>query len=430
MQYILFCIFVEMLTNEPFSGIIQGMADGIVMYIFLFISLYFEVFMLVSFLNRRHVAAGHPEDGAHTPSIAIIVPCWNEVKTLAVTMHSLLALEYPHDKLEILVVDDGSTDNTLEVARTFEYDSRVRVLQKQNGGKHSAMNLGLANTHAEFIGCLDADSIVAPTALMRIVPVFHNPRVAAVTPGILIKKPENLLQHMQEAEYRLGIFVRYTLASLGSAYITPGPFSIFRTAVIRQTGGWRHGHSTEDLEMALRIQEAGYLIGNAPRAIVYTGTPRTIPALFRQRVRWSYGFLRNGADYKHMFANSKYGNLGLIILPTALLSIGIAVYFFAHLLLSLISTISHTFIRFQILGIGFSPHFNFFYINTSALWFIVIASVILVVALISVGTFIGTGQRRPPVGTPLFVLFYTMLAPLWLGTAAFRAVFRTGVRWR
>jgi biofilm PGA synthesis N-glycosyltransferase PgaC len=424
--------------------------DAPIMYACLFISLYFEVFMLVSFLRRRSAAVTIVHDRAtgYEPSVAIVVPCFNESETLAATIGSLLALDYPKDKLEIIVVDDGSTDHTLAVARQFETITpawepnshvgvrlpsagpRVSVFHKENGGKHTAMNFALARTNAELIGCLDADSIVSPDALRKITPIFENPKISAVTPGIHTKRPENLLQHMQEAEYRLGIFVRFTLAALGSAYITPGPFSIFRADVVRETGGWKHGHSTEDLEMALRMQDAGYMIANAPGAVVYTGTPRTIRALFRQRVRWSYGFLRNGIDYRHMFASRKYGNLGIIILPTALLSIGIAVYFFIHLLVSLLQLITHQITRIEILGLGFHPSFNAFYINTSALWIIVVASVSIVIGLISVGTYIGTGSRRPPAGTALFILFYSMIAPLWLGTAAIRAAFKAGVRWR
>jgi cellulose synthase/poly-beta-1,6-N-acetylglucosamine synthase-like glycosyltransferase len=369
-------------------------------------------------------------DFTDLPSVAIVVPCFNESKTLGATVRSLLALEYPPEKLQIIIVDDGSTDDTYAVARQFESD-RVKVFRKANGGKHSAMNFALAQTQADLIGCLDADSVVAPDALLVIAPLFDNSKIAAVTPGILIKKPENMLQHMQEAEYRLGVFVRFTLAALGSAYITPGPFSILRTSVVRELGGWKHGHSTEDLEMALNIQDKGYLIGNAPKAIVYTGTPRTLPALFRQRVRWSYGFLRNGAEYRHMFANKRYGNLGLIILPMALLSIGITIFFSVHLLLSAISTVTHGILRLRIVGFDFNrASFSVFYLNTSALWFIIIASVAIVIGLISVGSYIGTGRRRPPIGTVLFVLFYSLVAPFWLTAAVVRAVFKTGVRWR
>lgn len=405
------------------------MADAIVMYIFLFISLYFEVFLLVSFIHTRRMAR-NDSAALYEPTVAIIVPCWNEEKTLGGTIQSLLALDYPKDKLEIIIVDDGSRDGTLAVARTFERFAQVRVFHKENGGKHSAMNLALAHTSAELIGCLDADSVVAPEALRAIVRAFQNEKVGAVTPAIHIKKPDNLLQHMQEAEYRLGLFVRFTLASMGSMYITPGPFSFFRTSVVRELGGWKHGYSTEDLEMAMRLQNHGYLIGNAPSAKVYTGTPRTIRALFRQRVRWSYGFLRNGVDYSHMFGNRKYGNLGILILPMALLSIGIAVYFYVHFLYAVAQSFWHEFLRVEIIGFGFHPSFDAFYLDTSALWFIIAASVGIVIALVSVGTFIGTGRRRPPIGTTLFVLFYSMIAPLWLGTAFVRAVLRTGVRWR
>lgn len=402
------------------------------MYVFLFISLYFEVFMLVSFLERRkgEVPETAPVAGRALPRFAIVVPAYNEQDAIGATIESLLTLEYPKDKLEVIIVDDGSSDRTYETALQYAHDPRVRVFQKENGGKHTAMNFALSRTSADFIGCLDADSTVSPDALAHIAPVFDNPQVAAVTPGILIKKPETMLQYMQEAEYRLSIFNRFTLAALGSAFITPGPFSIFRASIVRETGGWRHGHSTEDLEMALRIQDKNYLIGNAPGAVVYTGTPRTFPKLFRQRVRWTYGFLRNALDYKHMFGNPRYGNLGLIILPTAVLSIGIALYFFLRILYFAILAIKHAILRYEIVGLSFHPSFNAFYINTSAMWFLIYASVAIVITLICAGSFIGTGRRMPPKGTALFVLFYCFLVPTWLGAAVVRAVFKTGVRWR
>ena len=238
------------------------MIDGALAYSLLFISLYFEIFLLVSFLERTSTKQRVPSAVgplASYPSVAIVVPCFNEEKNVGATISSLLSLEYPKEKLEIIVIDDGSQDHTFTVAKQFETDARVRVFHKENGGKHTAMNLALTHTNAEIIGCLDADSVVACDALLRVVPVFENKRVSAVTPGIHVKETGNMLQHMQKVEYHLSIFNRFMLAALGSAFITPGPFSTFRTSVVRELGGWRYGHSTEDMEMALRMQSHGYL---------------------------------------------------------------------------------------------------------------------------------------------------------------------------
>lgn len=401
-----------------------------VVFTLLFLSLYFEVFLLVSFLERRFT--GIRASGLSTlPSVAVVVPCFNEESALAASLESLLALDYPSDKLSIIVVDDGSTDSTLSIARSFVADPRVSVFQKENGGKHSAMNLGLAHTDAELIGCLDADSVVASDALMKIAPLFADGRIAAVTPGIHVKTPETMLQHMQHVEYRLSIFNRFILAALGAVFITPGPFSFFRTSVIRELGGWRYAHSTEDMEMALRIQEAGHMIGNAPNAVVHTATPRNLQGLFRQRVRWTYGWLRNAVDYKHMFGNIRYGNLGIIILPFAIISIFTGIYFFARIMYYLVFAAYKKYLEIHYAGFHFNPGApDLFYFNTSAVWMLVWVSVALILALISIGSFIGTGSRRPPASTPLFVIFYSFLVPLWLGVAVFRAFFKTGVRWR
>lgn len=404
-----------------------------VMYGLLFCSLYFEVFLLVSFLEgrlRRSKAKTPAIDREKLPRTAIIVPCYNESATLESTLRSLLSLEYPKHLLEILIVDDGSTDDTLKIAQRFSDEPQVKIFHKQNGGKHTAMNLGLANTDAELIGCLDADSVVAPDALLRIAPLFADAKIAAVTPGIHVKDPQTMLQHMQHVEYRLSLFNRYITAVLGSVFITPGPFSIFRESVVRELGGWRHAHATEDMEMALRMQEAGHLIANAPKAVVHTSTPRTLRALFKQRVRWTYGWLRNAMDYKHMIGNRRYGNLGIIILPMALISIGTGIFFFARIILGLAQSAYHKYLMLTFTGTYPKPMFDLYYVNTSTMIFLVFVSIALILLLISMGSRIGTGSHKPPLSTPLFLMFYSFLVPLWLGTAVVRAVFNTGVRWR
>jgi len=405
-----------------------------VTYTLLFVALYFEIFLLVSFLEKRtgrQVIRPKTQD-AWLPSTCIVVPCFNEEASIGSTLSSLLALRYPADKLEVIVIDDGSSDKTLAIARTFETSPqvRVRVFTKENGGKHTAMNLALANTEAELIGCLDADSIVEADALTRIAQVFADKKVAAVTPGLHVWKPRTFLQHIQNVEYRLAVFNRFVFATLGALYVTPGPFSIFRTSVVRELGGWRHGHSTEDLEMALRLQAAGHLIGNAPGAAVYTLTPEGLVGLFRQRIRWTYGFLRNAVDYRHMFMSRSHGNLGLITLPAALISIVTALYFFMRIVWETVSAVLETYARVQLTGVFPQPSFELFYVNTSAMWLLVVVATSIIFGLICVGSRIGTGRHFPPAATPLFLFLYSFITPVWLGIAVVRVMFKMGVNWR
>lgn len=403
-----------------------------VMYVLLFFSLYFEVFLLVTYLEKRftRIEPVIMLEG-DLPRVAVVVPCFNEENTVQLTMNSLLKLDYPDTLLEIIAVDDGSTDNTWKNLQAYANNPRVRLFQKENGGKHTAMNFALAHTDAELIGCLDADSVVENDALKKIVPIFLNQKIAAVTPGIHVRTPETILQHMQNVEYQLSIFNRWIFAALGSVFITPGPFSFFRSTVLRELGGWKYAHSTEDMELALRIQLAGHLIANAPKAVVHTATPRTLRKLFHQRVRWTYGWLRNAMDYWYMIGNHRYGNLGLIVLPTAIISIFTGIYFFARIAFYTIRGIYRLAERAYFGGVH-APHvsFDLFYVNTSAIWFLVWVSVAMILVLISIGSFIGTGGRTPPKSTPIFLLFYSFLVPFWLGTAVVRAVFRTGVKWR
>jgi len=235
---------------------------------------------------------------------------------------------------------------------------------------------------------------------------------------------------MQEAEYRLSVFNRFMLAVLGATFVTPGPFSILRTSVVRELGGWRYAHSTEDMEMAMRLQEHGYLIANSPTASVLTSSPRTVYRLYRQRVRWTYGFLRNAIDYRHMYGSLKYGNLGLVVLPIATLSIMSAIYFFVRLIIQSGIEAIHSILRYYETGVFLYPHWSLFYFNTSVLFFLILFAVVFVVVLISTGTYIATGRRMPPRGTPFFLMFYSFLVPFWLGSAVLRAAFKTGVRWR
>jgi peptidoglycan-N-acetylglucosamine deacetylase len=389
-----------------------------VAYPFLFVAIFFESFILVTLLSAPARRARGRAALATTPSVAIIVPCWNEETTVAKTCASLLALDYPADKLEILLVDDGSTDTTRAVITGLaSANPRVRALWKENGGKHTALNFGIAATNAELVGCMDADSVVEADALREITSCFANAQVAAATCAMSVHEPKTLLQHMQQAEYVFVTAARHALSSINGLYVTPGPFSFYRRAVIEELGGFRFGHQTEDMEIALRIQRAGYTIENAPRARVYTKTPGTISELLKQRTRWTSGFLRNlFGEYRSLFFNGRHEALGFLVLPVALLAIGGGIVLFLFALSSLaVEIASTTLLRASVpLSYNLLPSFDWFYFPSSAplfLWGIV---ALCSLGLILFGKHISKSRVTVAFGFLPYIALYGLLVPLWL----------------
>src|SRR3989344_9241253 len=196
---------------------------AIILYFSLFISLFFEVFLLITYLEVKDEIKQEDEmllrDLSRFPSVTVIVPSLNEEKTVRATIESILNLDYPKDKLSVILVNDVATDFTLAVFNEFNDNSQVTVLSKENGGKHTAVNKALENVTTDLVGCLDADSFVTREALKKIVPFFDDTAVMAVTPSIKIHEPKGMLEHIQKTEYSWSIFLRRMLSSLGALYV-------------------------------------------------------------------------------------------------------------------------------------------------------------------------------------------------------------------
>jgi len=419
--------------------ILSQMAElqTIILYISLFISLFFEVFLLITYLEVREELKLEEERLSRSikffPTLTIIVPCFNEEKTIARTIHSIFNLDYPKDKISIVAVNDGSTDNTLEVLKSFESNSQVRVLSKENGGKHTALNMALESVDTDLVGCLDADSFVLPDTLKKIVPFFEDEAIMAVTPSIRVHEPGNILQHIQRVEYNWGIFLRRMLSSLNAMYVTPGPFSIFRTRVFRELGGYRAAHNTEDLEIALRMQKNRYKMVNSHGAHVYTVTPSKFKPLFKQRVRWSYGFLNNVIDYRDMLFNRKYGHVGMFILPLGTVSIFSTIYMVAHLVWRSISHFFDTLVRVMTVGFNTNfhmPNFDWYFLNTGAVSFLTITAILFTITILYLALKLADGKFKIKKEIFYYLFIYPFMVPLWLLKVVFDTVFRRKVSWR
>jgi len=286
-----------------------------------FATVYLSVlFLLIYMENAEEMEDPEP---SRFPSIDIIVPAYNEEKHISETIESLFKLEYAGKK-RIIVVNDGSKDGTLKVAKRFEKKG-VLVLDKPNGGKASAINVGLEHARAELVAVLDADSIVAKDALGHMVGYFDDARVAAVTPMMKVWRARTPVQALQKAEYVLNSFAKKILEQLDAITVTPGPFSIYRRKVFSTLGGFDENTVTEDQEIALRLQKANCKIASSYGAVVYTDAPEGLRELYTQRKRWYRGFLENAWNYRGLI-NPSYGDLGLVIIPASLIMIALGVF--------------------------------------------------------------------------------------------------------
>ena len=409
-----------------------GAADVIV-YVFLFTSLYFEVFMLITFLERAPVRVRSVAPLTRYPSVAVIIPCRNEANTIAGTIESVLALDYPQEKLSVMVIDDGSTDNTYEIGKRYEIHPNVNVFTKKGGGKHTALNYGIERSNSEFIIGLDADSFVQPYALREMMRRFEEePDIMAVTPALRVQNPKNFLEYIQRAEYSLSIFYRFLFGRLGALFVTPGPFSIYRKEVFEKIGLFRPAYNTEDMEMAMRMQKHFMRIENAPTAHVETVVPTTLRALLRQRIRWVQGFLQNGMDYRHMFFSPRHGNLGLFVLPAALISFFGALYFAGYLLVHAGILFFDKFVQIKTIGVAGSfgiTHFDWFYLSSTARIFVILGLLILTATLILIGKRMAN-ERLFSRDVAYYLAFYGFLAPLGLAKALYNTALTKESLWK
>lgn len=408
----------------------------IILSVFIFVAIYFQVFLLITYLeNKKGFSRDLKNKKAElrsAPSVTIIVPCLNEEKTVAKTTQSLLQLDYQKDKLFVFVIDDGSTDKTAEAVKPFLSDPRVKYFYKENGGKHTALNLGIEKAETELVGCLDADSFVSKHSLLAIIDEFANPEIMAVTPAIKIHESKTIIQYIQETEYTLSLILRKLLASINAQYVAPGPFSIYRRSIFNIVGEFKLAHNTEDMEMAMRLQMHRYKIGNAFNAEVYTVAPSTFRSLLRQRTRWTYGFIRNALDYRFMIFRKKYGNIGMFSIPTSFISITAVLYFAFYLTRNSIQFIGEKFTYFTTVGFStiFEPKLSWFFINTEAVMLLIYFSLMIFMAFLSLSVYHVRGGFLFKKSDLYYVLLYGFIAPLWMIRTISQLVLWRTVKWK
>ncbi|MBE2204198.1 MAG: glycosyltransferase [Chthoniobacterales bacterium] len=269
--------------------------------------------ILVLILARTHKPPVLRGDFS-APPISVLVPAYNEEKVIAKTLQSLLTSDYPGE-IEILVINDGSTDSTADTVRGVG-DPRIRLIDQINSGKAQALQTGVGEAKSEFLVFIDADTQFEPDALRHLISVFQSPQVGAVSGHARVGNLKTFLARCQDLEYVCGFNLdRRAYAAWNCITVVPGAISAVRKSAVLAAGGFSHETLAEDTDLTLAIHKAGYRVEYQPEAVAHTEAPETFPTLARQRFRWAYGTLQCAWKHRDIVFNPRFKALGWFSLP-------------------------------------------------------------------------------------------------------------------
>jgi len=322
MPSIFFIIFMLLPFIFAFACAIEGCVLGfslLLIVVGLGLTLTFWAnFFTVPLAIYHKIQEGREKPSIVYPSISVIVPAYNEEKIIERTIESLLEADYPGPK-EILIIDDGSTDRTLEIASRYK-KAGVKVYHKENGGKSSALNYGLKFAKGEIIVTVDADTVVGRDALKEIVKKFNDPNVAAVCGNIKILNAVNWLTKCQALEYVVSINTfRRAFDIFGVVTVVPGALGAFRKTVLEAGGFYDKDTLVEDFDVTVKTLKSGAVVQASSNALAYTEAPQTLKDLYKQRMRWYRGNFQTILKHKDALINPRYGFLHMLGFPFILI---------------------------------------------------------------------------------------------------------------
>lgn len=279
------------------------------------------------------------------PFVSVVLPVFNEEPVVSKTLDALRASDYPH--FEVVVVNDGSTDNTLSVLRDYaEMWPDLRVIDQPNGGKSTASNNGIAHSRGEVVVTLDGDTLFEPQTIKMLARHFSVPRkgkqVGAVAGHVKVGNRRNILTAWQSLEYLSGICVtRMAEGLMGAISIVPGACAAWRRDALLQAGGYSHDTLAEDADLTLSLQRLGYSIAQENAAVAWTEAPMTMSGLAKQRLRWTYGNIQTMYKHRSMLFNPRYGALGMLTMPYAMISVLVPLVFMPITLIVAATSLLH-----------------------------------------------------------------------------------------
>jgi cellulose synthase/poly-beta-1,6-N-acetylglucosamine synthase-like glycosyltransferase/peptidoglycan/xylan/chitin deacetylase (PgdA/CDA1 family)/spore germination protein YaaH len=274
------------------------------------------IFAVIERMRKPHALASP----GFNPRVAVLIPAFNEEKVIVRTIRSVLNSDYAN--LRIIVVDDGSSDHTFDVARQAYKNeiatARILLLSKPNGGKAAALNFALDRMTEDIYVGIDADTVIAPDAISKLIPHFEDPRVGAVAGNAKVGNRVNLWTRWQALEYITSQnFERRALDLFNVVTVVPGAIGAWRTGPVKIAGGYPLNTVAEDADLTMNLLEQNFKVVYEDRALAFTEAPSDARGLMRQRFRWSFGILQ--AVWKHRAAFVRNKAMGFFALPNILI---------------------------------------------------------------------------------------------------------------
>jgi cellulose synthase/poly-beta-1,6-N-acetylglucosamine synthase-like glycosyltransferase len=267
-------VFLSFLTQVLFSGLLVVLAGSAI--------------VTAAFLLRER--RRRPISRRFLPPASVVIPAYNEAHGIVRCLEALRAGGYPVERLDIMVVDDGSTDGTRGIVGAC---AGVRLLRQDHAGKVAALNTGLRHATHEFLLAIDADTLLAPGAIAAVVQPLADPRVAAVTGIVKVANPRGVLGWFQSVEYLANALLRESFAGLfRCAPGLSGALTCYRRSALERIGGFKPDTAAEDFDVALDLVSRGFSVVAARGAVGYTYVPLTLSELLRQRLRWMKGVMQ------------------------------------------------------------------------------------------------------------------------------------------
>ncbi|MEV4916649.1 bifunctional polysaccharide deacetylase/glycosyltransferase family 2 protein [Streptomyces tirandamycinicus] len=273
----------------------------------------FGLMLLLSFGHARKVRRRRFRWGpAVTEPVTVLVPAYNEKECIENTVRSLMESDHP---IEVIVIDDGSSDGTADIVDDL-WLPNVRVVRQANAGKPEALNNGIRNARHDIIVMMDGDTVFEPSTVRELVQPFGDPRVGAVAGNAKVGNRDSLIGAWQHIEYVMGFNLDRRMYDVLRCMPTiPGAVGAFRREALERVGGMSDDTLAEDTDITMAIHRDGWRVVYAERARAWTEAPESVQQLWSQRYRWSYGTMQ--AIWKHRRAvidsgpSGRFGRVGL-----------------------------------------------------------------------------------------------------------------------